>query len=73
MAAYHLRHLRSGHLIRSYGTESAALAFVRDVVRFANREQADQFALDYQNDRGESTRLAEGDRLVRRALEDRAK
>jgi hypothetical protein len=70
--AYQLRHLRTGHLIHSYWTESAALAFVRDVVRFGSREQASQFALDFEDDRGQSTRLADGGLLVTRALEDRA-
>jgi hypothetical protein len=73
MAVYQLRHLRTGRLIHSYATESAALAFIRDVVRFGNREQAGQFALDHEDDHGRSTRLAEGDQLVKRALEDRAK
>ncbi len=72
MAAYQLRLLRTGHLIHTYRTESDALAFVRDVVRFGNREQAGQFALDYEDDGGQSTRLSEGDFLVKRALEDRA-
>ncbi len=71
--AYHLRHLRTGDLIRTYEAESAALAFVRDVVRFGSRENAAQFALDYEDEHGRSSRIAEGRLLVTRALEDRAK
>ena len=40
-----LGHLVTGHLIRLYDRESAALAFIRDVVRFGSRQQATQFAL----------------------------
>jgi hypothetical protein len=72
MAIYRLRHLRTGRPIHSYRAESAALAFVRDVVRFGGREQAGQFALEYEADSGQLTRLAEGEPLVRHALEDRA-
>jgi hypothetical protein len=71
--AYHLRHLHTGDLIRSYGTESAALAFVRDVVRFGSREDASHFALDHEDEHGRSSRIADGGSLVTRALEDRAK
>ena len=70
--AYHLRRLANGRLVHSYQAESAALAFVRDVVRFGSREQAAQFALDYEDESGHRTRLAEGGGLVTRALEDRA-
>ena len=71
--AYQLRRLPTGQLVRSYEAESAALAFVRDVVRFGSREHAAQFALDYEDEGGHRTRLAEGGVLVTRALEDRAK
>jgi hypothetical protein len=71
--AYHLRYLRTGNLIRSYDTESAALGFVRDVVRLASSQSAAQLALDYEDEQGLTSRVAEGGLLVTRALEDRAK
>jgi hypothetical protein len=71
--AYHLRYLRTGDLIRSYDRESAALGFVRDVVRLASSQSAAQFALDYEDEQGLTSRVAEGRLLVTRALEDRAK
>jgi hypothetical protein len=70
--AYQLRRLATGHLVRSYKAEAIALAFVRDVVRFGSRKQAAQFALDYEDEGGHRTRLAEGGVLVTGALEDRA-
>jgi hypothetical protein len=66
-----LRRVPTGQLGRSYETESATLAFVRNIIRFESREQAAQFALDYQDAGGHRTRLAEGGVLVTRTLEDR--
>ena len=69
---FELRRLDTGGLVRRYATEGVALAFVRDVVRIAGREQAACFALDQRDEQGQLRTLAEGAALVRRALEDRA-
>jgi hypothetical protein len=70
--AFELRRLDTGGLVHRYAPEGAALAFMRDVVRIAGREQAACFALDQRDERGQVRTLAEGAALVRRALEDRA-
>jgi hypothetical protein len=69
---FELRRLDSGGLVHRYDTESAALAFVRDVVRIGGHDQAACFALDEQDAQGSETRIAEGVDLVWRALQDRA-
>jgi hypothetical protein len=58
-------------LIRAYTRESAALAFVRDIVRLADRERASQFELLVADPDSGLMCLAAGPGLVRRALEDR--
>jgi hypothetical protein len=65
-----LRHLGTGAVIRSYETEDPALAFVRDVVRFGSRQEAAQFALVRVAEQGHASTIAEGEALVKRALED---
>jgi hypothetical protein len=67
-----LRRRDTGGLVHRYATERAALAFVRDVVRVAGRERAAGFALEEQDEQGQTRPVAEGMVLVRRALEDRA-
>jgi hypothetical protein len=69
---FELRRLDTGGLVHQYATEGAALAFLRDVVRVAGREQAACFALDQRDEQGQVRTLVEGAALVRRALEDRA-
>src|SRR4051794_22828409 len=69
---FELRHLNSGTLVHSYMTEGAALAFVRDVIRIAGRDRAAGFTLEERDERGDVRALASGEKLVRRALEDRA-
>jgi hypothetical protein len=69
---FDLRRLDTGTLVRQYASESAALAFVRDVVRIAGHDQAATFALDERDAEGNTRTMAEGADLVRRALEDRA-
>jgi hypothetical protein len=66
-----LRHLRTGAVIRSYETEGPALAFIRDVVRFGSRQEAAQFALVLVAEQGHTSTVAEGEALLKRALEDR--
>jgi hypothetical protein len=70
--AFELRHVESGTLIRTYPTESAALAFVRDVVRVSGREEAAVFTLEERDQHGDTRTLASKAALVQRALEDRA-
>jgi hypothetical protein len=69
---FDLRRLETGGLVHRYATESAALAFIRDVVRIEGREQAACFVLEEQDAGGSTRAIAEGADLVRRALEDRA-
>jgi hypothetical protein len=69
---FQLQHLATGELIWVYDRESAALAFIRDVVRFGSHQQATQFALSVVDERGDRYIVAEGAALVTRALEDRA-
>ena len=69
---FELRRQDTGSLIRAYPTEGAALAFVRDVIRIGGRDQAACFALDQQDEQGQTRRLSEGLELVQRALADRA-
>jgi hypothetical protein len=70
-ATFELRQIPTRLLIRAYTRESAALAFVRDVVRLAGREEASQFEL-LVADRGSVVmHIAGGVELAERALEDR--
>lgn len=72
VVVFELRRLDTGGLIHRYATEGAALAFIRDVVRIAGREQAACFVLDEQYAEDDVHRIAAADDLVKRALEDRA-
>ncbi len=67
---YELR-LTAGGVIHTYEHEGAALAFIRDVVVFAGREAGAQFQLVRVSSRGPVTIVAQGDVLMRFALEDR--
>lgn len=67
-----LRRLDTGGLVHRYDAEAAALAFLRDVIRVAGREQAASFGLYEQDSAGREHLIAEGADLVRRALQDRA-
>ncbi len=69
---YRLQYRDTGALVRAYETEGAALAFVRDVVRFGGREEAGRFALVEEDAAGQITVVAEDEDLVIRALQDRA-
>ena len=69
---FELRRLDTGSLVHRYATEADALAFVRDVVRIGGHEQAACFGLDQHDSGGQTSTVAEGAALVRRALEDRA-
>jgi hypothetical protein len=69
---FELQHLNNGQLIHRYLTEGSALAFVRDVIRVGGRDRAAQFALEERDDHGETRTVATGERLVQRAIEDRA-
>lgn len=69
---FQLRYLRTLALVHTYPSEGAALAFVRDVVRFGSREDAAGFVLIEEDAHGQSRVVAEGAVLVTRALEDRA-
>jgi hypothetical protein len=69
---FELRYLDTGKLIHRYATESAALAFVRDVVRVGGHDQAAQFMLEQRAETDQPRLIAAGALLVRRALEDRA-
>lgn len=66
-----LRRLDTGGLVHRYDSESAALAFIRDVVRVSGHLQAQGFALHEQDPHGREHRIAEGADLVVRALQDR--
>jgi hypothetical protein len=69
---FELRLQESGKLVHCYPAESAALAFMRDVVRIGGRDQAARFSLEECDERGERRIIAAGAVLVQRALEDRA-
>ena len=69
---FQLRRLDTGGLVHHYATEGAALAFIRDIVRIADHEQAACFALDEEDTEGKVHRIADSVELVRRALQDRA-
>jgi hypothetical protein len=70
--AFELRRLDTGGLVRRYATESAALAFVRDVIRVGGRERAAGFVLEQHDDQNQTRVIAAGPELVQRAVEDRA-
>jgi hypothetical protein len=69
---FQLRHLDTGAIVRTYEKEGAALAFLRDVVRLGSRGAASHFALTHEDEHGIVRTVAQGEALVRRALEDRA-
>jgi hypothetical protein len=68
---FELAYCRTARVIRTYACESAALAFVRDVVLFGSHADAAQFRLQRVAIGLQVETVAEGERLVRRALEDR--
>ena len=68
---FELWHLKTGTLIRGYQTEGAALAFIRDVLLFASREEVAQFRLRRTDTAERTTVLHEGEALLQRAIEDR--
>ena len=70
MVAFELWHLETAALVHCYTSEGAALAFVRDVVVFGGRQAGREFQLFRVDAHGLSV-VAEGDVLMRRALEDR--
>ena len=70
--AYKLRVADTRALIRAYDKESAALAFVRDVICLDSRSAASRFELRTVDECGDTLNVIEGEELVRRALEDRA-
>jgi hypothetical protein len=69
---YRLHRLDTGALVRIYDRESDALAFVRDVVRLGSRHAASGFALAHEDEQGSVRTIAEGEALVRHALQDQA-
>ena len=69
---YALRYLDSAALVRNYEKESAALAFLRDIVRLGSREAASRFVLSQEDEHGNTRVVAEGEALVRRALADQS-
>jgi hypothetical protein len=62
---------RTGKLIWTYAREAAALGFVRDVVRVRCHADAAQFELRIVHHGARTLTVAQGEQLVRRALEDR--
>ena len=71
VARYELAYFRTARVIRTYTCEGAALAFVRDVVLFGSRADAAQFRLQKILAGPRVATIAEGERLVTRALQDR--
>ena len=69
---YQLRHLDTGAIVRTYDKESAALAFLRDVMRLGSRDAATRFSLTEEGEHGVGRPIAEGAALLRRALADQA-
>jgi hypothetical protein len=69
---YQLRHLDTGAVVRTYEKEGAALAFLRDVVRYGSRNAASRFLLTQDDEHGGASVIADGEALIRRALEDQA-
>ena len=68
-ACFQLTYMETDRVIRTFARESSALGFVRDVVVFGSRGDAAQFRL--QMICGVRAKaVAEGEPLVRRALED---
>jgi len=71
VVAFQLAETDTGKLIRTYTHEGPALGFIRDVVRLRGHEDAAQFQLRMVRSQTLPTIVAEGDRLVKQALEDR--
>jgi hypothetical protein len=71
VVAFQLAETDTGKLIRTYTHEGPALGFIRDVVRLRGHEDAAQFQLRMVRSQTLPTVVAEGDRLVKQALEDR--
>ena len=67
MATYELWETLSGNLMGSYATEPDALAVVAKAVRAHGADYLDTIVLVEVNRRGDSTPLAQGDELFRRA------
>lgn len=70
-AMFEVTHAHTGKLIWTYTSEGAALGFVRDVVRLRSHHDAAQFQLRMVIGATGTTTIADGEELVRRALEDR--
>ncbi|MBV9601562.1 MAG: hypothetical protein JOZ87_32535 [Chloroflexi bacterium] len=68
---FQVAHARTGKLIWTYAREGSALGFVRDVVRVRSHADAAQFELRIVHGGARTYTVAQGEQLVRRALEDR--
>jgi hypothetical protein len=68
---FEVAHAGSGKLIWTYSREGSALGFVRDVVRVRSHADAAQFELRIVHGGVRGYTVAQGEQLVRRALEDR--
>jgi hypothetical protein len=68
---FQVAHAGTGKLIWTYAREGSALGFVRDVVRVRSHADAAQFELRIVRRDARAYTLAQGEQLVRRALEDR--
>ena len=66
--AYEVWSTLSASLLAAYETEEDALAAVRREIRAHGRRYAAGFALAYENGRGRTRAIAEGQALVQRAL-----
>jgi hypothetical protein len=69
MMAFELWSSVSSNLLATFETKAEALACVRDVVATQGREYAAGYVLVHEDRRGRSRLVAEGDTLVRKALE----
>jgi hypothetical protein len=72
LVPYQLRHLDTGAVVRNYEKEGAALAFLRDVIRVGSRDAGSRFVLLHEDEHGGIRTIAQGEALMRRALEDQA-
>jgi len=71
VVCFQLADTMTERLIHTYTRESAALAFVRDIVRLRSRQDAAHFRLRAVPRGALPETVAEGEQLVQRALEDR--
>ena len=64
MASYELWQTRTRNLIGAFGSQAEALAVVREAIKIHGSEYVDTVLLGYEDDKGRSKTIAQGNDLL---------